>query len=185
MRVDLGTVCPPAVRVACAQEPLVDFDAQPTQLKLQAHVDVLAALLSHEGATLVSIRTNSGCRIKILPPAPADPMNRLLHMGGTQEAVCAALGYVLAEMQKSCGTNPAVQTAAGFTVRIMIRNDACGSIIGKGGAVIAQIRQQSGCVVKMDQARAPVAPSTAKSSRRLPTLAAAGRLCPPVAWDSA
>ena len=34
---------------------MVDFDAQPTQLKLQAHVDVLAALLSHEGATLGSL----------------------------------------------------------------------------------------------------------------------------------
>lgn len=76
-------------------------------------------------------------------------------MGGAQEAVCAALGYVLAEMQKSCANNPAVCDSTGYKVRMLVRSDSCGSIIGKGGSVIAQIRQQSGAVVKMDQANGP------------------------------
>ena len=142
---------------SCADgpEPLVDWETTQVQLKMHLHGDVVAALLSHEGATLVSIRTNSGCRIKILPADMTDPMHRKLHMGGTQEAVCAALGYILAEMQKSCATNPAVCDSSGYKVRMLVRSDSCGSIIGKAGSVIAQIRQQSGAVVKMDQASPP------------------------------
>ena len=142
---------------SCADgpEPLVDWETTQVQLKMHLHGDVVAALLSHEGATLVSIRTNSGCRIKILPADMTDPMHRKLHMGGTQEAVCAALGYILAEMQKSCATNPAVCDSTGYKVRMLVRSDSCGSIIGKAGSVIAQIRQQSGAVVKMDQAPHP------------------------------
>ena len=145
---------------SCADgpEPLVDWETTQVQLKMHLHGDVVAALLSHEGATLVSIRTNSGCRIKILPADMTDPMHRKLHMGGTQEAVCAALGYILAEMQKSCATNPAVCDSTGYKVRMLVRSDSCGSIIGKAGSVIAQIRQQSGAVVKMDQALTPPPP---------------------------
>ena len=145
---------------SCADgpEPLVDWETTQVQLKMHLHGDVVAALLSHEGATLVSIRTNSGCRIKILPADMTDPMHRKLHMGGTQEAVCAALGYILAEMQKSCATNPAVCDSSGYKVRMLVRSDSCGSIIGKAGSVIAQIRQQSGAVVKMDQALTPPSP---------------------------
>jgi hypothetical protein len=127
-------------------EPLVDWETTQVQLKMHLHGDVVAALLSHEGATLVSIRTNSGCRIKILPADPTDPMHRKLHMGGSQEAVCAALGYILAEMQKSCANNPAVCDSTGYKVRMLVRSDSCGSIIGKAGSVIAQIRPQSGAV---------------------------------------
>ena len=156
-----------AANPACVDgpEPLLDFDAAPVTLKLHAHLDVVAALLSHEGATLGNIRTSAGCRVQLLPASPADPANRTLQLGGTQEAVCAALGYVLAEMQKSCANNPAVMSAAGYTVRILVRSDACGSIIGKGGTVIAQIRQTSGCVVKMDQADASVDPFPQVSPR--------------------
>ena len=149
-----------AANPSCADgpEPLIDWETTQVQLKMHLHVDVLSALLSHEGATLVSIRTNSGCRVKVLPADHVDPMHRKLHMGGTQEAVCAALGYVLAEMQKSCASNPAVCDSTGYKVRMLVRSDSCGSIIGKGGSVIAQIRQQSGAVVKMDQAAPAPAP---------------------------
>ena len=146
---------------SCADgpEPLIDWETTQVQLKMHLAADVVAALLSHEGATLVSIRTNSGCRVKIMPADPSDPMHRKLHMGGAQEAVCAALGYVLAEMQKSCANNPAVCDSTGYKVRMLVRSDSCGSIIGKGGSVIAQIRQQSGAVVKMDQVSPPPAAS--------------------------
>ena len=162
-------------------EPLVDWETTQVQLKMHLHGDVVAALLSHEGATLVSIRTNSGCRIKILPADPTDPMHRKLHMGGSQEAVCAALGYILAEMQKSCANNPAVCDSTGYKVRMLVRSDSCGSIIGKGGSVIAQIRQQSGAVVKMDQVSPlPPIPLASLLTHRVGP-GSGGSLCP---WSS-
>ena len=163
---------------SCADgpEPLIDWETTQVQLKMHLHGDVVAALLSHEGATLVSIRTNSGCRVKILPADPSDPMHRKLHMGGTQEAVCAALGYVLAEMQKSCANNPAVCDSTGYKMRMLVRSDSCGSIIGKGGSVIAQIRQQSGSVVKMDQVSHNHSPPPVTTLQGGP--GSSGSLCP-------
>lgn len=166
---------------SCADgpEPLIDWETTQVQLKMHLAADVVAALLSHEGATLVSIRTNSGCRVKIMPADPSDPMHRKLHMGGAQEAVCAALGYVLAEMQKSCANNPAVCDSTGYKVRMLVRSDSCGSIIGKGGSVIAQIRQQSGAVVKMDQV-SPLPPIASLLTHRVGP-GSGGSLCP---WSS-
>ena len=166
---------------SCADgpEPLIDWETPQVQLKMPLAADVVAALLSHEGATLVSIRTNSGCRVKIMPADPSDPMHRKLHMGGAQEAVCAALGYVLAEMQKSCANNPAVCDSTGYKVRMLVRSDSCGSIIGKGGSVIAQIRQQSGAVVKMDQV-SPLPPIASLLTHRVGP-GSGGSLCP---WSS-
>ena len=63
---------------------------------------------------------------------------------------------ILAEMQKSCGANPNVCTSspAGptYVVKLLVRSDACGSIIGKGGAIIAQMRQMSGAMIKIETA---------------------------------
>ena len=39
-----------------------------------------------------------------------------------------------------------------FQVRLLVRSDACGTIIGKGGQTISQMRQASGAQIKVDSA---------------------------------
>lgn len=72
---------------------------------------------------------------------------------GAQDGCQMVVGLVLAEMQKSCGTNPTVCTpspgGAQYTVRVHVRADACGTIIGKGGATINQMRSASGAQIKV------------------------------------
>ncbi|KAJ1484889.1 hypothetical protein T484DRAFT_1746390 [Baffinella frigidus] len=45
--------------------------------------------------------------------------------------------------------------AAGGSKVILIPNDSCGRIIGKGGAMIRQLEAQSGCSIKMQNEPTP------------------------------
>ena len=73
-----------------------------------------------------------------------------------QESALNAVGLILAEMQKSCGTNPNVCTPSvegpQYAIKVLVRSDACGCIIGKGGATIQAMRSASGAQIKVETA---------------------------------
>jgi len=149
-----------------ASGQLLDLNTADVSMKIHLHNDVVHALLSHDGATLTTIRSRTSSRIKILPPAPGDLTYRDVQLGGTNEDVCGALGLILAEMHKSCASNPNVctvekintETIPSYTLRCLVAPQACGSIIGKGGAVILGIRSKSNAIVKVEELPFPDAP---------------------------
>eukprot|EP00966_Prymnesium_polylepis_P158600 3666058-Prymnesium_polylepis.1 len=149
---------------------MLAFEEAEVAFKLSVHHDVIAALLGTDGTILITIRERTGCRIKVL-----DSMNGKMHlqMGGVEAQMCTAAGLVLAEMQNSCATNPNVCTVEAFrgesaqvySIQMQVRADACGCIIGKGGASITQLRQTSNAHVKVRRtsARVPCTTSVARA----------------------
>ena len=128
--------------------------------KLELPSDAALAIFGYNGSTITTIRERTGCRIRLLPaPAPVAvgvDVNRVLEMGGGQDGAINAVGLILAEMQKCCNTNPKVCTPAvdgpQYVIRFLVRSDACGCIIGKGGSTISQMRSTSGAQIKVDTA---------------------------------
>ena len=120
--------------------------------KLEVPVDAAVAILGYEGLTISTIRERTGCRVRLLEPGYSQT-HRAFEVLGAQDGCQMVVGLVLAEMQKSCGTNPTVCTpspgGAQYTVRVHVRADACGTIIGKGGATINQMRSASGAQIKV------------------------------------
>ena len=139
---------------------MLAFEDADVTFKLSLHHDVIAALLGTDGTVITTIRERTGCRMKVLNGTAGQ--NMLLEMGGVPEQMCTAAGLVLAEMQNSCASNPAVcsiesfrgESAAVYTVVMRVRADACGCIIGKGGASITQLRQTSNAHVKVETTEA-------------------------------
>ena len=123
--------------------------------KLELHADAMAAIFGYDGLTITTIRERTKCRMKLLSGG-SDPSMRALSMSGTQDACLQACGLVLAEMQKSCASNTNVCVMAPdgpqYSVKVLVRSDACGCIIGKGGATINGMRQASGATIKVEQA---------------------------------
>jgi predicted RNA-binding protein YlqC (UPF0109 family) len=130
-----------------------DFLDLDVAFKLELHCDSVVAVFGYDGLTITTIRERTGCRMKLLG-AGSDPERRVFEMGGTQESCLSAVGLILAEMNKSCSTNPNVCTpepqGPTYAVKLLVRADACGCIIGKGGATINQMRNNSGASIKID-----------------------------------
>jgi len=133
------------------------YETTDVAFKLDLHIDAIVACFGYDGSTINTIRERTGCRVRLLE-AGSDPLHRVFELMGSQDAGLQAVGLVLAEMQKSCGTNPNVcePSVQGpqYTVKMLVRSDACGCIIGKGGATIQQIRTQSGANVKIETSEA-------------------------------
>merc|ERR1719424_2598976 len=133
----------------------IDANALDVNFKLELHCDAVVAVFGYDGLTITTIRERTNCRMKLLD-AGTDPSNRVFDMMGSQESALNAVGLILAEMQKSCGTNPNVCTPSvegpQYAIKLLVRSDACGCIIGKGGATIQAMRQASGAQIKVDTA---------------------------------
>mmetsp|Transcript_16165 Transcript_16165/g.34199 ORF Transcript_16165/g.34199 Transcript_16165/m.34199 type:complete len:499 (+) Transcript_16165:95-1591(+) len=143
---------------------VLPFEDADVSFKLCVHHDVVAVLLGVDGAILTTIREHTGCRVKVIDGGGGRMM---LQMGGAAEQACMAAGLVLSEMQQSCSSNPAVCSVESFrgenmptyTIQMRVRADACGCIIGKGGAAITQLRQTSNAHVKLETTEAASATS--------------------------
>ena len=135
----------------------IDFAQTDVCFKLDLHADAAAAIVGVHGATITTIRDQTNCRVKVLRPG-SEPNRRVLELGGSQESALMACGLVLAELNKSCATNTNVcmpspgAAEMSFTVKMLVRSDACGCIIGKGGNTISTIRQMSHANIKVEQA---------------------------------
>ena len=132
--------------------------ASPASPPSHSHLEGLSGLLSFsftEGLSpSFSFTPSVRPPLPLIHTADARPLRPL----ACAQAGLQAVGLVLAEMQKSCGTNPNVcePSVQGpqYTVKMLVRSDACGCIIGKGGATIQQIRTQSGANVKIETSEA-------------------------------
>ena len=89
--------------------PAAMLSTAPTEaevmFKLELHTDAVVAIFGYDGMTITTIRERTNCRMRLLGPC-ANPSLRAFEMSGAQDAVLAACGLILAEMQKSCATNP-------------------------------------------------------------------------------
>lgn len=139
-------------------EVMLAHDAMMAEVafKLELHIDAVVAIFGHEGLTITTIRERTNCRMTLLPSG-TNPMSRAFELSGTLDGCRTACGLILAEMQKSCQTNPNVCTldpivGPTYLVRLLVRTDACGGIIGKGGATINAMRQTSGAGIKVETA---------------------------------
>ncbi len=156
------TGAPALVAILTANPSLVDGplsmltstqDTTEVAFKLELPVDAVVAIFGYDGMTITTIRERTGCRVRLLE-AGTSQTHRAFEVLGTQDGSSMVVGLVLAEMQKSCGTNPSVCTPSvggpQYAVKLHVRADACGTIIGKGGATINQMRTASGAQIKVD-----------------------------------
>ena len=124
------------------------------EFKFDLHIDAIAAIFGTGGRTITTIRQQTNCRIRLLPPG-SDPDRRVFELSGAQEACMSAEGLILAELQKMCADNPNVVEVSGtgamWAVRILVRSEACGSLIGKAGSNINQVRGQHGSSTAAEQ----------------------------------
>jgi predicted RNA-binding protein YlqC (UPF0109 family) len=138
----------------------------------------VGAVIGKGGSAVREIKDQSGAsQIGIANPDPATPTERLCTITGTAQAVQAAI-YLIRQRVESQSAMPAApapgppfgalsfggQTQFGFgsptslppapqlVEKIAIPTECSGSVIGKGGSVISEMKAQSGCTISIANA---------------------------------
>ena len=105
------------------------------------------------GANIKSIREASGCQVQISENVPG-ATDRLVTIIGDSSVINSAVARLLAILDEDPQASMVVDTHADTNpgermLRILLSNNEAGRIIGKGGARIKQMRNESGAQVHM------------------------------------
>jgi predicted RNA-binding protein YlqC (UPF0109 family) len=96
----------------------------------------VGSIIGKRGDNIKAIREESGARINI---SDGTTPERIVTMVGTIETLAKAFGMICQkfedDLKQTCTTIPPI------TLRLVVPASQCGSIIGKGGAKIKEIRE--------------------------------------------
>lgn len=104
----------------------------------------VGSIIGKRGDNIKAIREESGARINI---SDGTTPERIVTMVGTIETLGKAFGMICQkfedDLKQTCTTIPPI------TLRFVVPASQCGSIIGKGGAKIKEIRETTGASVQV------------------------------------
>lgn len=125
--------------------------ASPDPDKIQLHVIVPArfagAFLGKGGAQLKQTASTACCRVS-MTSRDGNPDRRVVIIGGYDQCTIAQ-DLVFRQLQEA--TRAAGLDLPELSTVFLIRKEAAGSVIGKQGATLKQIREQSGSQIKLDR----------------------------------
>mmetsp|Transcript_37057 Transcript_37057/g.58314 ORF Transcript_37057/g.58314 Transcript_37057/m.58314 type:complete len:322 (-) Transcript_37057:156-1121(-) len=117
--------------------------------RLQIPNPVVGSIIGKSGEIIKSIRDQSGARVIIADSQPGE--DRDVTIKGNLTAVDQAVNLILTHI---CQVPPSPtfemeQPDDSLSLKVLVANDQAGAIIGKGGEVIKQLREESGARISI------------------------------------
>lgn len=104
-----------------------------------------SVIIGKAGANVKSVRTESGAFVSILKTESQTSKERVMTVKGELEAIAKAIklmaGLLVANQQTKI--DPATEAGQQYAVKILIHKFLAGAIIGKAGAIIREIQDQT------------------------------------------
>uniref|UniRef100_A0A8C9T0N8 Poly(rC) binding protein 2 n=1 Tax=Scleropages formosus TaxID=113540 RepID=A0A8C9T0N8_SCLFO len=115
------------------------------------NVTLTIRLLMHgkKGESVKKMRDESGARINI---SEGNCPERIITLAGPTNAIFKAFSMIIDKMEEDISSSMTNSTAASrppVTLRIVVPASQCGSLIGKGGCKIKEIRESTGAQVQV------------------------------------
>eukprot|EP00457_Paulinella_chromatophora_P005632 gb/GEZN01005649.1/.p1 GENE.gb/GEZN01005649.1/~~gb/GEZN01005649.1/.p1 ORF type:complete len:553 (-),score=82.33 gb/GEZN01005649.1/:77-1735(-) len=112
------------------------------------------AVIGKGGSVISHIKAQSGTQITISDPDPKNPNERTVNISGTTQGVETAIYLIKQRVDQPTTGGAAIGGATSFpggeaTEKMSIPSSSAGSVIGKGGSVISDIKSQSGCHIRI------------------------------------
>lgn len=108
------------------------------------------SIIGKKGDNIKKIREESGARINI---SDASCVERIVSVMGSMTQILKAFSMIstkFEEDQPSGGQNGSGSVTAGqVTFRLIVPNANCGSLIGKGGSNIKELRESTGAIIQV------------------------------------
>ncbi|NXL94846.1 PCBP4 protein, partial [Alectura lathami] len=118
-------------------------------LRMLMHGKEIGSIIGKKGETVKRIREQSSARITI---SEGSCPERITTITGSTDAVFRAVSMIAFKLEEDLGAGSGDGMAAGrapVTLRLVIPASQCGSLIGKAGAKIREIRESTGAQVQV------------------------------------
>nr|XP_061802267.1 poly(rC)-binding protein 4-like isoform X1 [Nerophis lumbriciformis] len=118
-------------------------------LRLLMHGKEVGSIIGKKGETVKRIREESSARVNI---SEGTCPERIITITGSTESVFRAftmITYKLEEDLTALVANGTISSKPPVTLRLVIPASQCGSLIGKGGAKIKEIRESTGAQIQV------------------------------------
>lgn len=118
-------------------------------LRLLMHGKEVGSIIGKKGETVKKMREESGARINI---SEGNCPERIVTLSGPTNAIFKAFTMITHKLEEDINSGMANSTASSqppVTLRIVIPASQCGSLIGKGGCKIKEIRESTGAQVQV------------------------------------
>lgn len=118
-------------------------------LRLLMHGKEVGSIIGKKGETVKKMREESGARINI---SEGSSPERIVTITGPTEGIFRAFSMIAQKFEEditSAMTNSSVTSKPPVTLRLVFPGSQCGSLIGKGGSKIKEIRESTGAQVQV------------------------------------
>ncbi|XP_023181451.1 LOW QUALITY PROTEIN: poly(rC)-binding protein 4-like [Xiphophorus maculatus] len=135
--------------MSCEQEFGDGAMAVTLTLRLLMHGKEVGSIIGKKGETVKRIREESGARINI---SEGSCPERIITITGPTDCVFRAFTMITFKLEEDLAAlvaNGTVTSKPPVTLRLVIPASQCGSLIGKGGSKIKEIRETTGAQVQV------------------------------------
>ncbi|XP_059814304.1 poly(rC)-binding protein 3-like isoform X3 [Hypanus sabinus] len=118
-------------------------------LRLLMHGKEVGSIIGKKGETVKKMREESGARINI---SEGNCPERIVTLSGPTSAIFKAFTMITHKLEEDINSGMVNSNASSqppVTLRIVIPASQCGSLIGKGGCKIKEIRESTGAQVQV------------------------------------
>ncbi|KAJ3586578.1 hypothetical protein NHX12_012975 [Muraenolepis orangiensis] len=118
-------------------------------IRLLMHGKEVGSIIGKKGETVKKMREESGARINI---SEGNCPERIITLAGPTTAIFKAFSMIIEKLEEdisSSMTNSTATSKPPVTLRIVVPASQCGSLIGKGGCKIKEIRESTGAQVQV------------------------------------
>ncbi|RVE73411.1 hypothetical protein OJAV_G00046080 [Oryzias javanicus] len=120
-------------------------------IRLLMHGKEVGSIIGKKGESVKKMREESGARINI---SEGNCPERIITLAGPTTAIFKAFSMIIEKLEEdisSSMTNSTATSKPPVTLRIVVPASQCGSLIGKGGCKIKEIRESTGAQVASAQ----------------------------------
>nr|XP_033794251.1 poly(rC)-binding protein 2 isoform X5 [Geotrypetes seraphini] len=118
-------------------------------IRLLMHGKEVGSIIGKKGESVKKMREESGARINI---SEGNCPERIITLAGPTNAIFKAFSMIIDKLEEDISSSMTNSTAASkppVTLRLVVPASQCGSLIGKGGCKIKEIRESTGAQVQV------------------------------------
>ncbi|XP_011808440.1 PREDICTED: poly(rC)-binding protein 2-like isoform X3 [Colobus angolensis palliatus] len=118
-------------------------------IRLLMHGKEVGSIIGKKGESVKKMREESGARINI---SEGNCPERIITLAGPTNAIFKAFAVIIDKLEEDISSSMTNSTAASrplVTLRLVVPASQCGSLIGKGGCEIKEIRESTGAQVQV------------------------------------
>uniref|UniRef100_A0A8D2AN49 K Homology domain-containing protein n=1 Tax=Sciurus vulgaris TaxID=55149 RepID=A0A8D2AN49_SCIVU len=118
-------------------------------IRLLMHGKEVGSIIGKKGESVKKMREESGARINI---SEGNCPERIITLAGPTNAIFKAFAMIIDKLEEDISSSMTNSTAASrppVTLSLVVPASQCGSLIGKGGCKIKEIRESTGAQVQV------------------------------------